>query len=95
MAEIAKRATNKGNRILFVVHRKEIVDQVVRTFKQQGVDMSLSKIGMVQTITRRVDKLKEPSIIFVDEAHHVLAKSYRRILDKFPNALKLLFTATP
>ncbi|AYE38713.1 DEAD/DEAH box helicase [Companilactobacillus zhachilii] len=95
MAEIAKRATNKGNRILFVVHRKEIVDQVVRTFKQQGVDMSLAKIGMVQTITRRVDKLKEPSIIFVDEAHHVLAKSYRRILDKFPNALKLLFTATP
>lgn len=95
MAEIARRATDKGNRILFVVHRKEIVDQVVKTFKQQGVDMSLAKIGMVQTITRRVDKLKEPSIIFVDEAHHVLAKSYRRILDKFPNALKLLFTATP
>lgn len=95
MAEIARRATDKDNRILFVVHRKEIVDQVIRTFKQQGVDMSLAKIGMVQTITRRVDKLKEPSIIFVDEAHHVLAKSYRRILDKFPNALKLLFTATP
>ncbi|CAJ2234975.1 Putative DNA repair helicase RadD [Companilactobacillus paralimentarius] len=95
MAEIARRATNKGNRILFVVHRKEIVDQVVSTFKAQGVDMSLAKIGMVQTITRHVDKLKPPAIIFVDEAHHVLAKSYRRILDNFPNALKLLFTATP
>ena len=95
MAEIARRATDKGNRILFVVHRKEIVDQVVRTFKQQGVDMSLAKIGMVQTITRHVDTLKPPAIIFVDEAHHVLAKSYRRILDNFPNALKLLFTATP
>src|SRR5699024_2190183 len=46
-------------------------------------------------ITRHVDKLKPPAIIFVDEAHHVLAKSYRRILDKFPQALKLLFTATP
>ncbi|WP_334352210.1 DEAD/DEAH box helicase [Companilactobacillus sp. HBUAS56257] len=95
MAEIARRATDKGNRILFVVHRKEIVDQVVRTFKQQGVDMSLAKIGMVQTITRHVDALKSPSIIFIDEAHHALAKSYRRILDNFPNALKLLFTATP
>lgn len=95
MAEIAKRATNKGNRILFIVHRKEIVDQVVDTFEKQGVNMSLSKIGMVQTITRHVDTLKKPAIIFVDEAHHVLAKSYRRILDKFPSALKLLFTATP
>ncbi|AKP03554.1 DEAD/DEAH box helicase [Companilactobacillus farciminis] len=95
MAEIARRATAKGNRILFTVHRKEIVDQVVSTFKEQGVDMSLAKIGMVQTITRHVDKLKPPAIIFVDEAHHVLAKSYRRILDNFPNALKLLFTATP
>ena len=95
MAEIALRATDKGNRILFIVHRKEIVDQVVSTFKAQGVDMSLAKIGMVQTITRHVDKLKPPAIIFVDEAHHALAKSYRRILDKFPQALKLLFTATP
>lgn len=95
MAEIARRATAKGNRILFTVHRKEIVDQVVSTFKEQGVDMSLAKIGMVQTITRHVDTLKPPSIIFIDEAHHALAKSYRRILDNFPNALKLLFTATP
>lgn len=95
MAEIARRATDKGNRILFFVHRKEIVDQVVSTFKAQGVDMSLAKIGMVQTITRHVDKLKPPAIIFVDEAHHATAKSYRRILDKFPQALKLLFTATP
>ena len=95
MAEIARRATDKGNRILFMVHRKEIVDQVIATFKAQGVDMSLATIGMVQTLTRHVDKLKEPVIIFVDEGHHATAKSYRRILDNFPKALKLLFTATP
>lgn len=95
MAEIAKRATDKGNNILFIVHRKEIVDQVVATFKQQGVNMQLAKIGMVQTITRHVDKLVKPSLIFVDEGHHVLAKSYTRILDAFPKAVKLLFTATP
>lgn len=95
MAEIARRATAKGNRILFVVHRKEIVDQVIKTFSDDGVDMSLAKIGMVQTITRHVEALKEPSIIFIDEAHHALSKTYRKILDAFPNALKLLFTATP
>lgn len=95
MSEIARRATKKGNRVMFVVHRKEIVDQVIKTFKANEVDMALTQIGMVQTFTRRVDKLSEPTIIFVDEAHHVLARSYRRILETFPDALKLLFTATP
>ena len=33
MAEIARRATAKGNRILFVVHRQEIVQQVIKTFE--------------------------------------------------------------
>lgn len=95
MAEIARRATAKGNRILFVVHRQEIVQQVIKTFKANDVNMDLAKIGMVQTITRHVNNLDPPAIIFVDEAHHVLAKSYRRILDAFPKAYKLLFTATP
>ncbi|MBB1069140.1 DEAD/DEAH box helicase [Limosilactobacillus sp. RRLNB_1_1] len=95
MAEIARRATAKGNRILFVVHRQEIVQQVIKTFKANDVNMNLAKIGMVQTITRHVHNLDPPQIIFVDEAHHVLAKSYQRILGAFPNAYKLLFTATP
>lgn len=95
MAEIARRATEKGNRVLFIVHRKEIVDQAKRTFKKQGVNMKLCKLGMVQTFTRRVDKLDPPDLIFVDEAHHVLGKTYMRIINAFPRALKLLFTATP
>lgn len=95
MAEIARRATAKGNRVLFVVHRQEIVQQVIRTFRDDGVDMDLAKIGMVQTITRHVTDLDPPQIIFVDEAHHALAQSYQRILKAFPEAYKLLFTATP
>ncbi|PEG93726.1 DEAD/DEAH box helicase, partial [Lactobacillus sp. UMNPBX10] len=50
---------------------------------------------MVQTLTRRVDKLPIPNVILVDEAHHALAKSYQRILSKFPKSIVLLFTATP
>lgn len=95
MAEIASRATSKGNRVLFIVHRIEIVEQVISTFKQQDVDMNLCRVGMVQTITRRIDKLDKPDLILVDEAHHVLADSYLRIVDSFPDAVKLMFTATP
>lgn len=95
MAEIARRTTLKGNRVLFIVHRKEIVEQVKATFKQQGVNMGLCTVGMVQTITRRIDKLHEPNLILIDEAHHVLAESYMRIINKFPLAVRLMFTATP
>lgn len=95
MAEIARRTTDKNNRVMFLIHRKEVLDQAVATFKNQGVNSNLLIASMVQTLTRKIDKLPEPQLILVDEAHHVLAKSYQRILNKFPNAIVLLFTATP
>ena len=95
MAEIARRTTKNNNRVMFLIHRKEVLDQAVKTFNEQGVNPSLLTAGMVQTLTRRVDKLPTPDVILVDEAHHALAKSYQRILDKFPKAIVLLFTATP
>lgn len=95
MSEIARRATVKNRRVLFLIHRKEVLEQANATFKEQGVDFDLLTSGMVQTLTRRVNKLDAPHIILVDEAHHALSKSYRRILDKFKDAYVLLFTATP
>lgn len=95
MAEIARRTTAKGNKILFIVHRKEIIDQVRRTFTEQKVKPEFCQIGMVQTFSRHIDRLAKPDVILVDEAHHALASSYRKVLDAFPNAVKLLFTATP
>lgn len=95
MAEIARRTTQNNNRVMFLIHRKEVLNQVVETFKDQGVNPNLLTAGMVQTLTRRVEKLPIPRVILVDEAHHALAKSYQRILNKFPKAIVLLFTATP
>ena len=95
MAEIARRTTAKGNRVMFIIHRKEVLSQAKETFKTQEVDMSLATMGMVQTLTRRVARLPAPRLILVDEAHHALAKSYQRILQAFPRAYVLYFTATP
>lgn len=95
MAEIARRATTKGNRILWIIHRREVLNQAINTFKQQGVDMNLATMGMVQTLTRHVDRLPTPQLIFVDEGHHALAKSYLRIIKAFSKAYVLYFTATP
>ena len=95
MAEIARRTTLKKNRVLFLVHRREILDQTITTFKKQKVDLNLTTLGMVQTLTRHIENIPEPRLIIVDEGHRALAKSYQRILKQFPKAVVLLFTATP
>ncbi|MBO5569628.1 MAG: DEAD/DEAH box helicase [Clostridia bacterium] len=56
-------------------------------------------VGSVQTMMRE-NRLKEfPEdwfdFIIVDEAHHVLADSYQRVLNHFPQAKVLGVTATP
>lgn len=94
-AEIARSATDKGNRVLFLVHRKELCEQITNTFTAQGVDMDRCSVSMVQTVGRHIDKLPEPKIIITDEAHHSTANSYKKIYNAFPNALRLGFTATP
>ena len=54
VAEMARLATKKGKRILFLVHRKELCDQIRRTFADWGVDMHLVRVMMVQTAARRL-----------------------------------------
>ena len=95
MAEIARRTTKNNKRVMFLIHRKEVLNQAIETFRNQSVNPDLLTAGMVQTLTRRVDKLPIPDVILVDEAHHALAKSYQNILNRFPKAIVLLFTATP
>lgn len=94
-AEIARRTTNKGNRVEFLDHRKELCDQIRETFTNHGVDMDLCNINMVQTLTRHLDRMSAPSLIITDENHHCLAESYKRIYEAFPNAYNVGFTATP
>lgn len=94
-AEISHSATDKGNNVLFLVHRKELCEQITNTFTTQGVNMKLCSVSMVQTVSRHIDKIPEPKIIITDEAHHSTANSYKKIYNAFPNALRLGFTATP
>lgn len=95
MSEMAKKASEKKNRTLFLVHRKELKDQSIDTLRWWGADMDYIEAGMVQTIVRRLGKTIPPKLIITDENHHSLAKSYRKIYDYFPNARRVGFTATP
>lgn len=92
---IAANANRKGNRVLFLVHRKELCEQIRNTFTACGVDWNLTTVDMVQTVTRHIKDVQTPNIIITDECHLSTAKTYVRIYEAFPDALKLGFTATP
>lgn len=87
--------TARKHRVLFLVHRKELCSQITSTFQAGGVDFKLCSVMMVQTACRRLHKMPQPDVIIIDEAHHVLSGSYRKILQYYPAAYVLGFTATP
>lgn len=95
IADIAKQTTAKGNRVLFLVHRRELCDQIRNTFTRWGVNMRLCDIMMVQTAARRLGKIPEPKLIITDENHHCLANTYRKIYDYFSDCRRVGVTATP
>lgn len=95
MAEMARSATMKGNRVLFLVHRQELCQQIFATFVKWGVEMTLCKIMMVQTASRRLEKLTKPHLIITDENHHSKASSYRKIYDYWSDVPRVGVTATP
>ena len=95
IADIARQTTAKGNRVLFLVHRRELCDQIRSTFTWWGVNMRLCDIMMVQTAARRLDRLPKPQLIITDENHHCLAGTYRKIYDYFPDCRRVGVTATP
>jgi superfamily II DNA or RNA helicase len=84
-----------SNRVLFLVHRIELVEQTRNTFSSMGIPTDRVHIGMVQSITRHIADEARPSMIIVDEAHHASAVSYKRIIDAYPDVPLVGLTATP
>lgn len=95
IAEIAKLTIENSGHVLFIVHRKELIEQITETFIQHEIDMSKVTIETVIRTRNRLETIKEPTIIITDETHHSRAKTYREVYDYFPGAFRLGFTATP
>jgi superfamily II DNA or RNA helicase len=104
---IAQQSLARGSRTLILVHRQELLDQTSRTLTAFDVPHGVIaagrssdateriQIASVQTLVRRLDRIAEPDLIVVDEAHHAIAGSWRKVIDRFPSARVLGVTATP
>lgn len=100
------RAAARGLRVVFVVHRRELLDQTCDALNVLGVAHGRIasghpgtshpvQVATIQTLARRVDSMAKPNLVVIDEAHHAPASSYRKVLDAWLNAWVVGLTATP
>lgn len=106
-AHMLKTSAEKGMASFFVVHRRELVKQSIRTFDKVGVPHGvvaadfmddprhLVQICSVNTLARRWHKLKKPKLVIWDEAHHCAAVGWSTIHQALPDAFHIGLTATP
>ena len=97
-------SNNPMEKVWIVAHRRELVSQIdetVRKFHSNSTSntsslLSSVKAMSIQWLMRHYDEIEEePGMIVIDEAHHALAKTYKEMWERFPNAKFLGLTATP
>ena len=110
-SEIIARAASTKRALFLAHRRELIsqaVDKLVRYGVDPGVILAgvsprpgqPCQVASVQTLwaramrSRRMD-MPGADVVIVDEAHHVRAESYQKIIDSYPGAVILGLTATP
>lgn len=111
MARSLARTADRQIIALYLIHRKELADQAHETLTDFGLGDMIGRIeprhpenrykpfqiASIPSLVRRLDRLPwlDPLIVIVDEAHHVRARTWERVLDRFPHAYRVGMTATP
>lgn len=92
-AVIVRSAIERGKRVWFMAHLREILDDTARKLHAERIPYGYVMAGMVcdsrqpvqvvsvQTAARRLARLKRPDLIIVDEAHLAVADTYQKILE--------------
>lgn len=106
-ASMLDGAADREMRSWFAVHRRELIEQTSRTFREVGIAHGFIASGMpangiyavqlagVQTLINRLDTIKEPKLIVWDEAHHATATIWSTIMARYPDAYHIGLSATP
>ncbi len=107
--QVIRKFIAKKKRVLFLAHRRELIDQAASRLIEAGIDddaigviLSQDKrirphariqVASVQTLSRR--RFPPADLVVVDEAHRAVANGYTTILKCYPTSCILGLTATP
>ena len=108
-AYIAQSSQKKNKKIIFTVHRRDLIKQTMKTFDQFGIEYGViaagytrnpfapTQIASIDTLKRRLDKTETPDLIIPDECHFSGSAGWSRVINHFKDrGSKVLgLTATP
>jgi len=108
-ASIITHEVRQGRRVLVVAHRRELIGQAYRRLLDFGLAVDAVGVIMANDSRRRpaapvqvasVDTLRarakpQADIVFVDEAHRALARTYVELGRAYAGAVHIGLTATP
>ena len=104
---IISETAARGNAALFLCHRMELLEQTEATFEKAGLDYGVVAagrqyeagkpvyIGSIETVRRRLRSLPNPDLIIVDECSHIVSRTWKQVVDAWPDAWRIGLTATP
>ena len=109
LAEIMAQARNRGQRAALLVHRQELVKQAASAIARQageepGVvwksrrewDRPLLVLAQNSVMAQEIPpEVKSIPILMIDEAHHTVAPSWSRTIQRIQPQLLAGFSATP
>lgn len=106
---ISQGAASKGRRVMFTCHRDFLVDQTSASFDM--VDMphgiiaagftpnprELVQVAAIDTLKNRLEKVRRPDVLIVDECHHSVAAGWAKVIKLYKDAgTKIIgLSATP
>ena len=103
---IIESAVSRGKTVLFLAHRKELIQQASAQIDAFGIDHGIImsnhwrrrpglqvQVASVQTLAQRA--LPPADLVIIDEAHLSLAKTYTDLIAAYSDAVILGLTATP
>lgn len=85
-----------SNRVLILLHRKELLKQTINAFKTFKIDTNRIDISMIQSFKNTLKTgIKPYSLIIIDECHHATSNSFKTVLRTYSGVPLVGFTATP
>ncbi len=103
LSYLTAQAVRQGKRCVWLVNRRELVQQTVRTLEAFGLTVGYdgkALTAMVQVLTYQgalaCGEVPPADVVFPDEAHHLAEKGeWIQILKAYPDATVIGATATP
>lgn len=92
-AHIAESAAAKGRRVIFSVHRSNLLDQTTATLREFGIPHGFIVAGAkyevrhpvaiasIATLARRLERIPAPDLLVIDEAHLSMAATWAKVVN--------------